>query len=677
MPDSSPPAIPVVPNVGSSLVVGATISGRYKVEKMLGEGGMGAVYLVQHTAMRKRFALKVLNSQTAQMPEMVARFEREAMAAAHVEHPNITVAVDFGKTDDGALYLVLEYLEGHRLRDALAAGPLDIPRALHIARQIASALERSHELGIVHRDLKPENIMLVSRQGDRDFVKVLDFGLAKVANVEPGTDAPAQALTKVGTIFGTPKYMAPEQCVGGPVDGRSDLYALGLILFEMLTGVQAFSGKDALRTITLQLTAPTPSMRSVAPSVTVPASIEAVVKRLTEKQPESRYGSATEVLATLAQLVEKEGILPPAASVGAISPLGLRTPGASDPSSGVQTIHSVEMLSEVQQSPPAKTTLTSKQSESPRTVASINVKEVPIEPVTPLPPELPKPLAKPTIPVVSPVVPIQERKSPLRFLTERLPSPLQNVSPTILLAVPAFLIAIVLFLVLRSGTTDTATKADQKSAPAMATQAQIEQASSGGVAALSALAEQYPQDPRIRRALAQVLIAQSNGLDALRWMAKAVAIDSSIVSETEVRQAAELALSTPASIEVGLALLESELGTVGVDVLYALTTRHGLSRSKVARINQSLAKPELKTHASAAALIALDLRATEKCEAKHALLKKAAELGDLRSLEQLKPLLLTRNCGPMGLLDCWPCLRQDAALQTAIAAIEARTSAGR
>ena len=249
--------------------------------------------------------------------------------------------------------------------------------------------------------------------------------------------------------------------------------------------------------------------------------------------------------------------------------------------------------------------------------------------------------------------------------------------PPILLAAPALLIAIVLFLVLRSGTTDTATQADQKSVPAMATQAQIEQASSGGVAALSALTAQYPQDPRIRRALAQALMAQNNGLDALRWMAKAVAIDSSIVSETEVRQAAELALNAAESTETALPLLESELGTVGVDVLYALATRPGQSRVKVARISQSLAKPEVRAHASAAALIALDLRAAEKCEAKHALLQKAAELGDLRTLEQLKPLLLTRNCGPMGLLDCWPCLRKDAALRTAIAAIAARTKAGK
>jgi serine/threonine-protein kinase len=143
MSESSPPTAGSANGPGVQLV-GTTISGRYKVESLLGTGGMGSVYLVQHTHMRKRFALKILNSQTAQVPEMVARFEREAMAAAHVEHPNITVAIDFGKAEDGAFFLVLEYLEGQRLRDAMEAGPIEIRRALHIARQVASALERSH-----------------------------------------------------------------------------------------------------------------------------------------------------------------------------------------------------------------------------------------------------------------------------------------------------------------------------------------------------------------------------------------------------------------------------------------------------------------------------------------------------------------------------------------------------
>jgi serine/threonine-protein kinase len=180
MPDPSPSA--AAGSGPDAQLIGTTIAGRYKVESLLGTGGMGAVFLVQHTLMRKRFALKMLHAETSQVPDMVARFEREAMASAHVNHPNIAIATDFGRAESGAFFLVLEYLEGQRLRDALAAGPLPVPRALHIFRQVASALERSHELGIIHRDLKPENIMLVSQQGDPDFVKVLDFGLAEVGS---------------------------------------------------------------------------------------------------------------------------------------------------------------------------------------------------------------------------------------------------------------------------------------------------------------------------------------------------------------------------------------------------------------------------------------------------------------------------------------------------------------
>ena len=145
-PATAPPKVP------PKSLIGTTIADRYKVESLLGEGGMGEVYLVQHTHMRKRFALKMLHPETSHNPEMVARFEREAMAAAHATHPNIAVAIDFGRADSGAFFLVLEYLEGRRLRDALAGGPLSVARALHIVQQVASALERSHELGIIHRE---------------------------------------------------------------------------------------------------------------------------------------------------------------------------------------------------------------------------------------------------------------------------------------------------------------------------------------------------------------------------------------------------------------------------------------------------------------------------------------------------------------------------------------------
>ena len=142
---------------------GAIISGRYRIEGVLGTGGMGTVYLVQHTHMRKRFALKMLHAETSQVPELVARFEREAVAMSRAEHPNIAIATDFGRAENGAFFLVLEYIEGYSLRNALATGPIEVPRVLHIARQIAGALERSHELGIIHRDLKPENISSVEK----------------------------------------------------------------------------------------------------------------------------------------------------------------------------------------------------------------------------------------------------------------------------------------------------------------------------------------------------------------------------------------------------------------------------------------------------------------------------------------------------------------------------------
>ncbi len=297
----------------SGQLVGTTIAGRYKVECLLGSGGVGSVYLVQHTHMHKRFALKILNADAAQDPEMVARFEREALATAHIEHPNITAAIDFGRADDVSFFLVLEYLEGQRLRDVLAAGPLRIRRALHIARQVASALESSHELGVIHRDLKPENIMLVTRQGDRDFVKVLDFGLAKVAAgmPEPGRGRPAEALSRQGIVYGTPRYMAPEQCVGGAIDARTDLYSLGLILYEMLTGASPFAEQDPLKLLRHQISTPIPPMATAAAGVAVPASLEAVVMRLTEKQAEKRYANAKETLAALAAVAEEEGILPP------------------------------------------------------------------------------------------------------------------------------------------------------------------------------------------------------------------------------------------------------------------------------------------------------------------------------------------------------------------------------
>jgi serine/threonine-protein kinase len=282
---SSTTAPPIAP--------GTLIADRYRVDAMLGEGAMGAVYLAEHVQLRKRLAIKVLLPQWTTTAEVVARFEQEAVAAGAISHPNVAAATDFGRLADGSFFLVLEYLEGRTLRAELAAGPLPTARALMIARGIALGVAAAHAKGIVHRDLKPENAMLVTRDGDPDFVKVLDFGIARIERTGPG----GQALTSAGAVLGTPHYMAPEQALGSSVDARADLYALGVMLFEMLTGECPFRGA-ALTLVRQHLLTPAPAL---PPTVAerVPSEVRSLVARLLEKEPAARYASAAEVVLAL------------------------------------------------------------------------------------------------------------------------------------------------------------------------------------------------------------------------------------------------------------------------------------------------------------------------------------------------------------------------------------------
>ena len=301
-------------------LVGSTIAGRYRVESLLGEGGMGAVYLVYHTGIRKQLALKLLWPKLMRIPSVVARFEREGMAAAHLDHPNIAAASDFGRTEDGRFYLALEYIDGKELRKAIedADGPMPPGRALFIARQIASALVRAHALGIVHRDLKPENIMLVQRDGHKDFVKVLDFGLALLSRhisddaAEEHRAKTARKITEQGEIFGTPAYMAPEQTIGGLMDIRTDLYALGVILYELLTGLRPFSGNSSSALIQQHLAVPPPPMKDRARAAKVPADLEALVQRLLAKEPEDRFQKPQELLLAIDEVAAANSLMWPA-----------------------------------------------------------------------------------------------------------------------------------------------------------------------------------------------------------------------------------------------------------------------------------------------------------------------------------------------------------------------------
>jgi eukaryotic-like serine/threonine-protein kinase len=273
------------------------VAGRYRVERLLGAGGMGTVYRAEHVHMKKTVALKVMHPDLARISDIVTRFEREAIAAGRIEHPNVAAATDFGKLDDGSFYLVLEYVEGQSLREILRQGPLPVARALGIGRQIAAALRAAHAAGIVHRDLKPDNVMLMQSDGT-DRVKVLDFGIAKLASPDAAPDS--QGITRVGVIMGTAEYMSPEQAVGQNVDERTDLYALGVVLYEMIAGHVPFQGDGAPEVLTKQLTEAPP------PLAGAPAALSALVEQLLQKTAGDRPETAAAVLERLEALPDSD-----------------------------------------------------------------------------------------------------------------------------------------------------------------------------------------------------------------------------------------------------------------------------------------------------------------------------------------------------------------------------------
>jgi serine/threonine protein kinase len=291
----------------SLLAEGTVVAGVYRVESVLGSGGMGAVYKVAHVHMRKAFALKVLHHDMSSMPEIVARFEREAVAAGSIQHPNVVAATDFGRLDDGSFYLVLEYVAGSSLRDRIAEGPMDPMRALRIARGITVAVGAAHAKGIVHRDLKPENVMLVDRDGNPDFVKVLDFGIAKLD--QPAASG-AQPLTRMGAVFGTPDYMAPEQAMGEAVDARADLYAVGVLLFEMLTGTRPFGGG----TVTVMRKHVVGEVPELPPEIAAGSDprVAAIVQRLLQKDKNARFANAGDLVLAFDEIAEPTPSIPPA-----------------------------------------------------------------------------------------------------------------------------------------------------------------------------------------------------------------------------------------------------------------------------------------------------------------------------------------------------------------------------
>jgi serine/threonine protein kinase len=622
---------------GPESLVGAVLSERYVVERLIGEGGMGAVYQAEHTHMHKRMAVKVLHPEMSRLPEVVARFEREAMAAAHIEHPNVAGATDFGKLEDGSFFLVLEYVEGVSLRDALARGRLELSRASHIAKQIASALARAHALGIVHRDLKPENVMLVSRESDPDFVKVLDFGIAKVpmGTFAGESQAPGKVLTQLGMVYGTPEYMAPEQALGQDVDSRADLYALGVILFEMIAGKRPYEHDSKVTLLGMHVAAPIPSLRERVPDANVPAEFEAVVTRLLAKDAAERFADSKQLIEALD-------------AFAAGSPAGGAAPEPSPP--------------------PPRASLPQADGAAALALGPTSF----AEPATASAPG-------------SDALPSSKRV--VSLARETLREAMRSAPPWMTAsraagAAAGFVALLVIALIVGGSHRSSAGAVAPPRPPdprtddlVGAAQARLEKGDvAGATDALTAIEKTNPDRPDVHMLLERAYTTAHDAHDAVHEGALWLAADPNAVSDAKLQEDTRNGALVREGQDDAFALLESKMGPRGVDILYDIA--YGASGKQypqaAARARHSLDLDDVRGRASPALSVLLDFRDAKTCDARHALLDRARQYGDARMEATLQPYLATRGCGFFGHADCYGCLHKDTALKDALAAIEAR-----
>jgi serine/threonine-protein kinase len=309
-------------------MLGHTLDDKYRLDAQLGVGGMGTVYRARHLLIDRPVAVKVLNPRFVEDEAARTRFQREARAAGRLQHTNAVTVTDYGQTEDGYVYIVMELLEGRTLRDILAKeAPLEAARSVSLMLQVSDAVAAAHEAGIIHRDLKPANIFIVHRAEVPSLVKVLDFGIAKLA-AESLEEDEVKALTQVGAMIGTPRYMSPEQCNGAELTPAADVYSLGVILYEMLTGTVPFSGSTPLA-IAMKHTSELPR-RPREFVASIPAALEDVVLHALEKRPQDRPANAAEFRQELLTTAERLGLehasITSSPNIEALRSVGMESP---------------------------------------------------------------------------------------------------------------------------------------------------------------------------------------------------------------------------------------------------------------------------------------------------------------------------------------------------------------
>jgi hypothetical protein len=609
------------PELPTDDLVGQVLVGRYRVLKLLGVGGMAAVYQAEHVHMRKLVALKVLHRELALRSEVVARFEREAIAAGRIDDPHVVAAMDFGRLENGAFYLALEHVQGVDLAHVMARTRLDLWRAVEITKQILLALVAAHAAGVVHRDLKPENVMLVQRADQADFVKVLDFGIAKVTLEEQRESVlPGGLLTQFGSVFGTPEYMAPEQAAGLIVDHRADLYTVGVMLYEMLAGEPPFHDDDAGRVLEQQFKAPPPPLPEQ-----IPGSLADLVLKQLSKDPNGRWQSAAELLEQL------EGVI-------ARMPRG-RDGGKPQPEPRDQSAAPSEGQSDA------------------------------LAPARPRRPGLTR---------------LRRVGGLVQAWWSRISHRVQHRASWKRLGmayVGSLLLGVLLVVLWRPAPNPPGSRplpapvVEPQGGPADPAIAEVMgRASLGDPDALRALAArpegQLSAPEWVALGRGHMELGQTDM--ALNAYGKALAIEPSLAQDRVIVAHVRQAAGEEATAEAALRLAALRLGSAGADLLYDVwvATRSKTLGTQLAR--QLVYSPEVRARASPALLVTLDLRQAETCDEIQRLLPRAILHGDTRVLRVLQPLTRKQGCGPGHREDCHGCLRRDDSLEKALQSAKRR-----
>jgi eukaryotic-like serine/threonine-protein kinase len=644
-------------------LVGTVISERYRLVELVAVGGMGAVYKAEHLLLRKWMAIKLLRPETRDFPGHVARFEREAIAGAHIQHRNIVSATDFGKLPDGAYFLVLEYVSGVSLDRVIQEGPLDPLRAAEITRQLASALAAAHEHGVIHRDIKPRNIML--QEGQIDHIKLIDFGLAKVplerlSTTDRLSKKPTKnaKLTLNGTVFGTVAYMAPEAGLGmDRVDERSDLYALGITLYEMLSAKHPFDATDPVKLFQQHRTVTPPPLKLRTPGINVPRKLEAVVMRLLQKDPGKRFENAGALIAALDTAVPRpkaggtvswKSPLPPSVA-GALVPRQTDSI-AFDPSGLLPALGSPDPSGPQRSSKPLDGG-----------------------------PDLPTSGG-----AAAKVWPLGQGARTSGY-EPRLRPPRRRVSARVwtigasIGLVAGVLVVLVLFrfspsskdlapikkIFLPASQSASARAQPSGTASAKASATLVETAAPPEGSAPDKPAASPEQERFIYAAKSKDWVTAETTMQAL------VEKEPAVFRERDVRLAAaevavRAAFRADAAADKVFDTLTNKLGPEGLDILYEVVSAHGGTKG-AERSSGILRRPEVLARASPALRIAMELRAA-RCEQVSALFGRAESEGDVRAIVVLD-LLRSQPCRRSS-AQC--CLYKDATIDRTVRAMRQR-----